>query len=247
MEKHLCRLCECYVTSLVKSHIVPSAICKLVKGGSKDKDNNIIIIDTKLSYTKRNPNGIYSEIVCEDCEKKFQTWDQCAVEFFKEAEKSIHNSSLWEEHITWKDYNNNYHNLEMFFLSLLWRADASDHEFFSLVSLTKKERSILSKLVLDNPVKEISMFKVGINAIRSNSFLAIGRPKPILIDQNHVRSYIFNILNLEIYIACDKKLSFSSTENVLSPSYTKTPLVEKNGLQYWEDIKNTASLISRNH
>src|SRR5262249_26612576 len=62
----ICKLCG-NDRSLVRSHIIPDAFNRALKG-EKDSPPKLISTNPEM-YPKRQPGGLYEEIVCDECEQ----------------------------------------------------------------------------------------------------------------------------------------------------------------------------------
>jgi hypothetical protein len=112
----------------IEAHIIPNSLYEPLLNDNK----GMLIVSNKSEiYPKKQQIGIYDmEIVCEECERLFSKPDYYAKSFFSadmtEDSFIIHNGEKCV--YTIKDYD--YHNLKLFFISLLWRASASTQPFF---------------------------------------------------------------------------------------------------------------------
>jgi hypothetical protein len=133
----ICKLCG-KDEKLIKSHIIPESLWPHRKHGGKQK----VYSSLSKHYPKRSQKGIYdTAILCENCEKLFSPWDDYAQTLLlSDIEKNyiIENGKIVCFEI--KDYD--YHKLKLFFISLLWRASVSTHEFFQGVKANKFENQL---------------------------------------------------------------------------------------------------------
>lgn len=125
----LCKLCGCH-KELVDSHIIPKSFY------FRDKDEIDKGVNSKIlsanDYPQRSSEGVYDQIVCGECEKSFGCWDDYAAQLLKcsKQDRELINPvdcSLWGYEYRDVDYS----KLKMFFMSLLWRVNASTKGFFS--------------------------------------------------------------------------------------------------------------------
>lgn len=197
----LCNLCKIDVETLVKSHIFPNKLCKLALD---DSDIGLRFIHSKDKFYKKAPSGGYSEIVCNECENIFGPYDNHAIHFFKKLEKLINKNSTETSKISCivpnKDFN--FHLLKMFFMSLLWRTNISEHKICDYVIIGDKHEKRLANLIQNNDDGELYEYTIHlIYYPKSQKF--IGSPLKRRIEQ--VNFYSFFILNFEILIKCDER------------------------------------------
>lgn len=181
-----CKLCG-NTAKLVKAHIIPKSLYKVLRGstGSVIK----IITNTAGVHPKRIPMGIYDpNIVCEDCEKLFSPWDDYAKWFFeKNTPKVISNKGR----VVAYDYGiPDYQKLKLFFVSLLWRAHASQLPFFRMVELGKHETDVVNKIRSSDPG----------NSDEYSIILARFNHQLAEVIQNPFRSRIFGINCYRFYL-----------------------------------------------
>ena len=108
--------------------------------------------DKQGTYPKRSPIGVYDpRLLCHSCEARFSSWDDYAKRLllarFQEACYFVIN----EERIAYKFDAVDYRKLKMFFVSLLWRASASNREFFASVSLGPFQELARQMILTNNP------------------------------------------------------------------------------------------------
>ncbi len=115
-------------SKLVKSHIIPLSFYKQGNPFFK-KDDGIKIFSSKSSREKRSPNGVYSSIFCDACEKSFLESDSKIHFILKRyGNDSISRvTSIVDKMI-----------LDRFVPSLLLRAHFSTHKLFGNFDLGGK-------------------------------------------------------------------------------------------------------------
>jgi len=111
-----------------------------------------ILSDKKGSHPKRAPAGIYDRnLVCEDCERLFSPYDDYAQKLLlqdrSEQKTVLHDGEpfLFE----YSDYD--YGLLKLFFLSLVWRASNSTHDFFHKIKIGPHDPRLLSLIRAQDP------------------------------------------------------------------------------------------------
>jgi hypothetical protein len=147
----ICRLCRADHKRLVKSHIIPRRLFKLI---AKDEPYSVYFKAQKSGVTTDYKQaGIYDEgILCGKCEARFSEWDKHGSEVISRPRK--------EEKDLFRDPQGipcgfrlrdvDYDLLKRFLLAVLWRASVSTHEFFRGVNLGAHESRILNLLLSDN-------------------------------------------------------------------------------------------------
>lgn len=135
---------------LIKAHIIPRSFHKSLNQG--DVQTPIIITSKPGEYPKQSQTGVYDkEIVCEDCEKIFSTWDDYGYEFlFQELDEDRYIVSN-NERIAYNFGPTNYENLKLFFLSVLWRASISKQQLFNSVQLGPYEEKLKHHILSKDP------------------------------------------------------------------------------------------------
>jgi len=142
-----CKLCG-QTAKLIRAHIIPKSLYRDLR----DSDGGVskLITNTAGVHSKRIPMGIYDpQIVCEDCEKLFAPWDDYAKWFFdKNVPKFVNN----KDRVVAYDYGiPDYQKLKLFFISLLWRAHASQQPFFRRIDLGPHEADVVTKIKNADP------------------------------------------------------------------------------------------------
>ena len=129
----ICGLCRLDVDKFVESHIIPKAI--LIDGL---KDGEKIAIAGTVGYPKRSPTGMWSKIVCSDCEKSFGKDDEYLIAFYRQIDQF---PIAFEGHATLLD-GVDPARLQRSILSVFFRAHLSDHITFRSVDLGPNAESL---------------------------------------------------------------------------------------------------------
>lgn len=142
-----CQLCG-KTAKLIRAHIIPKSLYKDLQdtNGGVSK----LITNTVGIHSKRIPMGIYDpKIVCEDCEKLFSPWDDYAKWFF---DKNVPKCVSTKDKVVAYDYGlPDYQKLKLFFISLLWRAHASQQPFFRRINLGPHAADVVTKIKNADP------------------------------------------------------------------------------------------------
>jgi hypothetical protein len=194
----ICKLCG-EEKKLIKSHIIPESFYR-----DAYTENEGIMV-RKDDHSKRLPIGVYDkEIVCEDCEKKFQKWDEYGYKFFNEILPSLgkviqvsgKNIGLLFDDIKYKE-------LKLFLMAILWRAGVSGDGFFDQISLGKFENSLKDKILKSDPGSQ-QEFAVLFFKFDLSKYDVLHPPFKTRLDSG-VNGYRFFFFNAEIFIKVDKR------------------------------------------
>ena len=128
-----CRLCGS-TAPLVNSHTVPKALH--LDAQQQEKTGEVMRVYTDLlNYGRKSRTGDYDRIVCDECEKRFQPWDDYGINFVRTYKSGIVGRPIVSSDparasdpagLIIDDID--YTKLKLFVLSMLWRADASSRE-----------------------------------------------------------------------------------------------------------------------
>ena len=124
-----CRLCG-RERKLVDSHIIPRAFFQI------EPDQPPRLFSNRREFhPRRAPKGVYDQIVCEACERRFSEYDNYAVKLLIRErvvrEPIKHRGAT----IAYVVPDIDYKNLKLFVIAVLWRASVSDQVFYSKVRL----------------------------------------------------------------------------------------------------------------
>lgn len=146
----ICKLCG-EDKKLVKAHIIPAAFYE------PHMSQLSLMFDGDELHPRRQPVGFYDkEILCSGCEKRFDVWDDYAFKLLHERaseRKTVAASAGGLSAEIYESYD--FEKLKLFFMSVLLRADLSEHFFWQHIEL-KQRRKTLAKYILKNrlPPKE---------------------------------------------------------------------------------------------
>lgn len=120
---------------LVDAHIIPESFFRDV---DIDRSGLRIYSSKSSVYPKRAPIGIYDKnILCQECEKKFDTFDDYAARVLLQGELKREAIDDEEGNLGYYIHDLDYRRFKMFCISTLWRAAISKNEFFNYISLGK--------------------------------------------------------------------------------------------------------------
>ena len=132
---------------LIKAHIIPkSFFIQLRKGRNPAK------IISQNGYPKKSQIGEYDkEILCNGCEKKFQSWDDYGQKLLLQESDQLTPIKNRDEVVAYEINKFDYSRLKLFFLSLLWRASVSSRDYYALVDLGTTEAVVRNYLDKNTP------------------------------------------------------------------------------------------------
>lgn len=232
-----CRLCG-YQGSLVKAHIIPESLYAPLREESKVPH---IYSTAENAFPKRSPVGIYdSEILCGECDNRIGDWDNYAqrllltpLEAYGAPEELRR-----QKYFTIRDLD--YALLKLFFVSLLWRADQSGHDFFGGVDLGQSWRERTKEMVLTGDPGGPE--EIGVTLVRYEHRLAertIYNPEKVRSDA--LNFYRFSLGSYVAMIKVDRRPFKSSMQPfVLRPN--EHLLV---GLFEYEDSRLYRDIVER--
>ena len=142
-----CKLCG-ELRQLGNSHVIPAAFYKPYQ---EEKKAAILASNTRGTFPKKSRNGVYDQtILCKDCEKLFQAFDDYAAKIFLNETDRHFRAVKTRSGVEGFQADDVDQNLIMqFLISVLWRASVSSQEFFSRVNLGPFEASA-AKVIQDS-------------------------------------------------------------------------------------------------
>jgi hypothetical protein len=128
------------VTKLIRAHIIPRALYKPIL---KESDYALEATNRPEYYNRKLPVGIYdAKILCETCERLFSPFDCYANELLLEHDWSTATGFPKDKPQALLLKNHDYHNLKLFFMSVVWRASVSSQPFFGRVEVGPHEERL---------------------------------------------------------------------------------------------------------
>jgi hypothetical protein len=196
-----CQLCGKH-TKLIKAHVIPASFLKPLRG-----DNQLprIFSSEPGVFPRRSHSGVYEEdLLCADCDAEVGIWDnyayQTLVKPFEGTGEKPPLDALDNLTLTKFDYD----RLKLFFISLIWRADRSTHDFFSAVDLGRRWRSRARQMILRKDPGKPDEF--GVNLVRHEHRLArktLHSPKRAR--HNGINFYILSLGSFAAMIRVDSR------------------------------------------
>jgi len=185
---------------MAKSHIIPKSLYGDALNDPLGPAK--LVTSDEGVHPKRAPKGAYdSTILCIKCEGRFSAWDDYACELFMQSEpesildpKGVAQAGVYPEI--------DLHLLQMFFVSLLWRMQVTDHAMFAAV-VTGPYEAKLKEAVLKNDPSLIPELDVVISRFDSELAVAFLGPTTMCIDG--VNGYRVCFAHHQCWVKLDKR------------------------------------------
>ena len=209
----------------VKAHIVPEAFY-LIKA---DQAPLRLLTNTPGRFPKRSPVGAYDEtMVTSDGEAVFGPWDNYAADLllnhFADAEPLTHSDSRV---VGYRFASYDYRKLKLFFLSVLWRAGASSHEFFRRVDLGAHFDVLKSHILAADPGTPDDYAVVLAVFDDDPEWAKIMDPFPERYGENRIRFYRLYVGNFIAYVKVDKRVADSPMRDLQFTPDTPLNIVKR--------------------
>lgn len=131
-----CRLCD-KERPLIKAHIIPEGFFRVLRDETEVPH---LLTNKPGAYPKKAPIGVYDKsILCKDCDQIFAPWDDHAQQVMLHEFSNALPIEVGQTRFGWRIDRFDYSQLKLFFISLLWRASVSMHDFYRKVSLGRFE------------------------------------------------------------------------------------------------------------
>jgi len=141
-----CKLCH-KKDPLRKSHIIP----EWSYGSLYDEIHRYHVLEAAPSRTQRlHQKGIYERLLCQRCETELSKYENYARAVFSGGPVNV---KVAQHPIGLQLLGLDYSKFKLFELSVLWRAGAARHEFFSEVDLGSHQEVLRKMLVNRDPGK----------------------------------------------------------------------------------------------
>ena len=193
----VCRLCETE-QRLIKAHIIPEGFFRVLRDGSGALE---VHTNKRGAHPRRAPIGVYDRsILCRPCDNVFSPWDKHAQDVMLRDfsdETAIYHGPM---KLGWTISKFDYRQLKLFFLSLLWRASVSTHDFYRRVSTGPFEQSLRKMIAAGEPGPP-ETFAVTLARFREPAYTAMLDPHA---DRYHGVNYFrFYLAGFVAYIKVD--------------------------------------------
>jgi len=188
---------------LIKAHVIPESFFVSLRN---DQTPPRLITDISGVYPKKAPIGVYDKrILCSDCEDRFQEFDNYGQNLLLKQENSHIELKNAGRVVGYQVNNVDYKLLKLFFVSILWRASISKHDFYSKVNLGPYEEDAKGLIWNSDPgnVDQFSFFL---------SKFTDGKLGRIILDPHSekwegINYYRFYMYGYVLHIKVDKRTS----------------------------------------
>jgi hypothetical protein len=197
----------------IKAHIIPESFIKIIK-----QDGKPIMILSPNEFQSKTHIGVYDKkILCEDCEKLFSPWDNYGnlilVANFPKDKPFLDGDKV----LAYTIENFDYHKLKLFFISILWRASASSHNYFSHINAGPFE-DMLKEMIINNDPGDKNCFSVIITKFDDES-IATAILNPHREKLEGINYYSIYLGGFKVYIKVDNRESSELMKNfIMAPN-----------------------------
>lgn len=195
----MCCLCQTE-QRLIKAHVIPAGFFRSLGDVAETLE---IHTNKPGAHPKRAPIGVYDKsILCRPCDNVFSPWEKHAQDVllrdFSDTTAIYHGPAK----LGWIVRTFDYRLLKLFFLSLLWRASVSTHDFYRRVSTGPFEQELRTMIVAGEPGPP-DRFAVILGRFDAPSYSAMLDPHPDRYNGvNYVRFYLAGFV---AYIKVDRR------------------------------------------
>ena len=212
---------------LVKSHIIPESFFRGLKDG--DKPPRIHFTEEGV-YPKKSPIGVYDqEILCIDCEKRFQDVDDYGYKVLIKNEQELEPLVQNGETVGYLLKEIDALKLKLFFMSILWRASISKHYFYSKVNLGKLEKKLKDLIWQESTGNEHDFSFV------LAKFEGDGAGRTIIDPHQerwfNIRYYRFYMYGYVLYIKSDSQKTPEKWAKFIATSNDSIPIVSRGHIE----------------
>ncbi len=187
---------------LCESHIQPRWLYK-----DRDTGSGFFLISESDPFRKAAPIGPYEYLLCTACEEHMGKYDTYSAGFFRGADKWQVEAPHGMKIRVVPAYD--YKLLKLFMMSVLWRAAAASHPFYSSATLEPPVMELLHQMIEANDPGNEADFSVSISMrTKFHGLERIGGgPKPSTRKEGN-RWYRFDLNEF----ACDIKAGCEPTD-----------------------------------
>jgi len=185
------------------AHIIPKSFYFI---DPHDKPIKLVPSDEQ-EYPKRAPIGVYdSTIVTKEGEKYFQKYDDYAYTLLVHNFHNLvpHDDPASGIKMVYSLRSYNYHDLKLFFISMLWRAGASSHQVFSNVILGPHLNKLKEAILNDDP-KSPHDYAVCLAIFDDVKYATIMSPFKFRFKDTQITTYKFYFGNFVAFIKVDNR------------------------------------------
>jgi hypothetical protein len=195
-----CGLCHGEVEKFSRSHIIPRAL--MLAGREKGTHQPLMLMPVdEDKRVGRSHAGIYSEIVCADCEASFHAGDEALIGLCRTHDQGQPFPDAGEPVMAYSYPNLDNAAVHRGVVTTLYRAHLSDHDVFKHVTLTPEFAEKLRQLILSDEPTHHSNFDVVLRVVPTLHGSVITSPFPEKWDG--VSTYRFYFPNVTAVIKVD--------------------------------------------
>lgn len=206
----------------MEAHVIPRSFHRI---DPSDRQPTRLVTNVEGRYTQKIRKGVYdASIVCEECERRFSPWDDYADELFLKSWEKFERITDRGHEIGYSLPTFDYPRLKLFFLSLLWRAGASEHAMFAKIDLGPRE-SVLKNAIERADPGAIDFFGVVLQAFDSTN---VGMLNPHPERFSGLRFYRFYLSHIIAFIKVDGRPFIDPFPSVALGPGRSLVLVQKN-------------------
>lgn len=143
-----CKLCKIR-DDLGKSHVIPKSFF-LNEGDTHETP--LLLTNKQDVYPRKRRTGEYDlKILCKECEKTFDPWDDYAKKLLIDEFDNFQRITEGNDIKAYAKNSYDYDKIKLFCISVLWRAGVSQREFFTNISLGPHEIVLREMILSQNP------------------------------------------------------------------------------------------------
>lgn len=171
-----CGLCHRNVDKLSRSHIIPKSLL-FHEQPQGAKEPLLLMSSNPDKRVERSQSGVYSQIVCAECEASFQRGDDALLDLCRNFESGVpfpdHGETPLLKFYPIMDTSDLHRGV----LGTLYRAHLSPHAAFNRVDLGEKHAEAIRRLLLsDEPTDRSSSYRVVLRSVPGVQGSVIGAP-----------------------------------------------------------------------
>lgn len=164
---HSCKLCNSPGPLHPKSHVIPQWMYKMLPQDGRPMQ---IASSHHGEHQQKSRTGIWGSYVCPSCEKIFAAWDNYAAKILRQQPTTTAQG--------WNFGPYEHTQMKFFFLSILWRAHACEHQFVEPVDLNSHAKP-LGECLHRKDMKALCEYEV--IPTWSSHFLSLGVMTPVRV------------------------------------------------------------------
>lgn len=170
-----CGLCHRDVEKLSRSHIIPKALL-FHERPQGAKEPLLLMSSDPQKRVERSQSGVYSQIVCADCEASFQRGDDALLDLCINFEKGVPFPTGAKEPLLRFYPDIDTSDLHRGVLTTLYRAHLSPHAAFNRVNLGDKHAEAIRRLLASDEPTDRSPYRVVLRSVPGVQGSVIGTP-----------------------------------------------------------------------